>query len=51
MMEATAMEAKTKKETSILNIEEKVKLLEARKSLKENGHSQADIDELLPLPK
>jgi len=51
MIEAVAMQQKAKKETSILDIEEKVKLLQARKKLMDDGACTADeLDLLLPLP-
>jgi hypothetical protein len=50
MLEAEAISAKANKETALLAIDEKVKLLRARKQLLEEGISLKQIDELLPLP-
>jgi hypothetical protein len=51
MLEATAIAAKAEKETSILGIDEKVKLLRERRRLLEDGIcTQEELDRVLPLP-
>jgi hypothetical protein len=51
MIEAEAIQKKTKSETDILSIEASAKLLRERKRLADEGISQEDIDALLPLKK
>ena len=51
MLEAQANVAKAQKETSILGTEEKVKLLESRRGLLDDGIcAQDELDRILPLP-
>lgn len=51
MIKALAMDRKAATETSILAIEEKGKLLEARKKLFADGTCAEDeLDQMLPLP-
>ena len=50
-MEAQANSAKMDKETAILSIEEKVKILRARKQLIDEGIcTEETVDQYLPLP-
>ena len=52
MMEAQAISDKAKKETAILSIDERVKILRERKKLLDDGIcTQDEIDRVLPLPK
>ena len=51
MLEAQANSEKVKKETSIISINEKVKILEARKKLIDDGLCTVEnIDKYLPFP-
>ena len=50
MLEASAIVEKTKKETAILDIDQRVKLLRESKKLIDEGIDIADIDAILPLP-
>ena len=52
MLEAQAISEKAKKETAILSIDERVKILRERKKLLDDGIcTQDEIDRVLPLPK
>ena len=52
MIEAQALSEKTKKETAILSIDERVKVARERKRLIEDGICTAEeIDDILPFPK
>jgi hypothetical protein len=51
MIEAVAIELKAKKEVLLLDIDGKVKLLQARKKLLDEGTCTLDkLDKILPLP-